>query len=104
MRRVRFGLVAALVLLVAGAAAALGVAQPPADPAAPPEAKFQVVPYGHKWAIMIDIETGKTWKLETEPGSKAPVWVPIRRLSTDMEVEEWKQRVEKFKAQRKADR
>ena len=76
----------------------------PAAAKAPEGAKFQVIPFSHNSAIMVDLLNGKSWKLEKSADKTGFVWVPVRRLDSDMEVEEWKQQTEKAKAEKRAKR
>ena len=50
------------------------------------------------------MQTGKSWKLEKSADKTGFVWVPVRKLDSDMEVEEWKQQTEKAKAEKRAKR
>mgnify|MGYP006969488103 CR=1 FL=1 len=63
--------------------------------------KYQVIPFSHNSAVMIELNSGKSWKLERDPAKSGFVWVPIRKLDTDMELEQWKQQSEKAKAERR---
>lgn len=95
-----------IAMIVFGSAMAPSAkAQSPADPSAkapPAVAKYQVIPYSHNSAVMIDLQTGQTWKLQKDAGDGQKfVWVPIRKLETNMEVDDWEQRMEKRRAERR---
>ena len=94
----------AVVLLVSGHYHTVG-AQSPADPKPVPVASYQVIPYSHNSAVMIDVQTGRSWKLERDAEKKGKfVWVPIRKLETNMEVDDWEQRMKKYRAERRKQR
>lgn len=77
-------------------------AQEFADPVQPAAATFQVVPLGQNSAIMVDLRTGQSWKLERDPDNEPGyVWAPVRRLSTNMQVDEWREKMKKFRAERR---
>ncbi|MCA9221201.1 MAG: hypothetical protein KDA71_12795, partial [Planctomycetales bacterium] len=72
--------------LVAGSAAA----QPPAVVPLAPAGKYQVVPYSHNSAILLETATGKCWKLQKDQDTASGfVWIPIRQLNTNMEVDQF---------------
>ena len=81
--------------------AALLTAQPAGRKPAGATGAFQIAPLGNT-AVLIDTRSGHTWSLEKDRGGEAKfVWVPLRRLATDMELDAWRQRVEKHNAERK---
>ena len=102
MERVQLCAVAAgIASVIRGGFTASGQAQSPADLPSP-EARYQVIPYSHNSAVMIEVTTGKSWKLERDAEkSGSYVWVPIRKLQTNMDLDDWQQRMKKFREERR---
>ena len=102
MKRFQIWVLATLAVAVVGAWSSASLwAQPPAAPK-PLPARYQVVPYSHNSAVMIDVQTGQSWKLQKDAGEGQKfVWVPIRKLETNMEIDDWEQRMKKFRAERR---
>ena len=105
MKRVTFwALAAAVASIIGGGFSTSGQAQSPADAPASvaPAARYQVIAYSHNSAVMIEVATGKSWKLERDAEKTGSyVWVPIRKLQTNMELDDWEQRMKKFREERR---
>jgi len=80
-------------------------AQPPAAEASKPTAdvKYQIVRYGRNSAVKIDIQSGESWQLDRDGEAGGLVWVPIRTLKTDMEIEVWKARKKELREERRGE-
>jgi hypothetical protein len=51
---------------------------------------------------LIDTRSGQAWTLQTDPEEDpAQVWVPVRKLSTNMEIDQWRQRAKKAREERR---
>jgi gamma-glutamyl:cysteine ligase YbdK (ATP-grasp superfamily) len=98
-----------LALIIAIAAAAVTAQEPPDPTKLPADAKqsagtFQVIPYRNS-ALLVDTRTGQTWTLQTDPEEEpSQVWVPVRKLGTNMEIDQWRQRAKKFREERRKKR
>lgn len=89
-RRVVFGLLAAVLVLVAG----WGFAQKPADEAKPagPVGRYAVSPIGNT-AVVLDTATGKAWVLAASAADSEPsAWLPTIRLDSEQDVAKWRDR------------
>ena len=96
--------VLAVLIISRQALAQPGPAHPPPLPVekVPTTPQYQVIPFGHNSAVMIHLQSGKSWKLERDAENTGHfVWVPIQRLATNMELDDWQQRMKKFRAERR---
>ena len=55
------------------------------------EAPFAVAASNEDF-VMIDARNGNTWVLQSKKGDTKPVWLPVKRLDTESQVQSWKLR------------
>ena len=84
--------------LGAGALAQKPASQPASRPAPATPGRFQVSPSGNS-SILVDTQSGQTWRLllSIDPNGRVyTVWVPVRRLDNEVEVQKWLDEQEKL--------
>lgn len=98
----RSTIIIALTVVALWQLAGNAAAQAPDDAAPSAGARYQVFPFGRNSAVMIDGQTGQSWKLERDGQQQGSfVWLPIRKLSTNMEIDQWNERMKKFREVRR---
>jgi hypothetical protein len=89
-----------IAILIAGLLAVGGWAlaqqeRPGAKAPAPEGGPYVVSPAGQS-AVLLDTRSGKTWVL-THSAEGQAVWLPARRIDSEEEARDWRQREKKIK-------
>ena len=83
---VRVALLGAAIVLAGGMFLAL---RPASAGPAPQQGIFDVTA-GENSYVLYHRQTGTAWILFPDPKAKRPAWVPIRRLTSEAELQSWR--------------